>query len=447
MTASLTQPVRSSRDVPGLVGYELKRELNHGYFGRVYEAEEVATQYKWAIKIIEKRRLNDRQRQNVLNEVNIMRQLNHKNVIRLRDFFDLQLHYVLVMELMLGGDLFERLEKQTNFTEEDARDIIAQVAEGIKYMHDRNVAHRDIKIENLMFQSPNSRVIKIGDFGLAKQLVNDSNTTTPCGTKEYMAPEMLEGTQLYSKKVDLWALGCLTYIVLFGGFPFYNDQDDRGRTVMSLKDKIHNGKYAFPSGQELGANVSEGARDIIRHCLQVDPTKRYTIEQFLAHPWIRTRQDSSPVLHSPAILRETNNLLPNVMREVFNISMLWQREHNPAIPPAQQQQQQTAQQQAHPNPEIHNRVLGSLNPVDLQAIRGRRDRDKAKRKADAIHAQASPLDGAGEEHPPHSHSSATSSMAMSISGASSSTMSLNLPGEPSAKKPNVQQTVSDMMQT
>jgi len=83
---------------------------------------------------------------------------------------------------------------------------------------------------------------------------NNSNTITPCGTKEYMAPEMLEGNQLYSKKVDLWALGCLTYIVLFGGFPFYNDQDDRGRTIVSLKEKIHNGRYAFPVGNELGAN-------------------------------------------------------------------------------------------------------------------------------------------------------------------------------------------------
>lgn len=437
MTASLTQPVRTAADIPGLVGYELKRELNHGYFGRVYEAEEMTTRYKWAIKIIEKRRLNDRQRQNVLNEVNIMRQLNHKNIIRLKDFFDLQLHYVLVMELMLGGDLFERLEKQTNFTEEDARDIIAQVAEGIKYMHDRNVAHRDIKIENLMFQSPNSRVIKIGDFGLAKQLVNDSNTTTPCGTKEYMAPEMLEGTQLYSKRVDVWALGCLTYIVLFGGFPFYNDQDDRGRTVMSLKEKIHNGRYAFPSGQELGANVSDSARDIIRHCLQVDPVKRYTIEQFLAHPWIRTRQDSSPVLHSPAIIRETNNLLPNVMREVFNISMLWQREHNPAIPQPQQQPQPS-------HPDIHSSRIGPLTPIDPRALRDRRE--KSKRKAEAIHAQASPLDGAAEEHPPHP--SASTSMAMSIPGASSSTMSLNLPMVgPSNKKPNVQPSPSDVMQT
>jgi len=163
-------------------------------------------------------------------------------------------------------------------------------------MHSRNVAHRDIKIENLMFVAPDSPELKIGDFGLAK-LLQDANgqTVTPVGTKEYMAPEMFSGGR-YDKvrrrgaarrrgrttcvltappratagmlgprqSVDMWALGCLTYIVLFGGFPFYNDEDDRGKTVRSLKDKIRMGRFEFPSGNEPGANGT-GPRPGRRH--------------------------------------------------------------------------------------------------------------------------------------------------------------------------------------
>lgn len=175
-------------------------------------------------------------------------------------------------------------------------------------MHSRGVAHRDIKIENLMFLSRDDDTVKIGDFGLARLLTNGV-AVTPCGTKEYMAPEMFERSPEYTMAVDVWALGCLIFIVLFGRFPFYNDEDDRNGNMMSIKDKIRHGRYSFPKGNEAGATVSEEAKDLITKCLQVDARLRYTINQVLSHSWLRNKQDLNLPLASPAFLRDNKDMI------------------------------------------------------------------------------------------------------------------------------------------
>lgn len=197
------------------------------------------------------------------------------------------------------------------------------------HMHTQGVAHRDIKIENLMFLTKASKKVKIGDFGLAKQ-ISTRVTGTPCGTKEYMAPEMFAQTPQYTLSVDVWALGCLMYIVLFGRFPFYTDEDVGANNVMNIKDKIRRGKYSFPTGREPNAGVSEAARDLIRGCLQVDPQRRLTIEQVVMHPWIRQRQDNTLPLSSPAIMRDNRDLVS--LRDINNVSNEFGREQHSFVP-------------------------------------------------------------------------------------------------------------------
>lgn len=207
---------------------------------------------------------------------------------------------------MEGGELFHQIVKLTYFSEPLSRHVILQVAHGIRYLHEeRGVVHRDIKPENLLFDRipiiPSSQPIhrpydeekedegefrpgiggggigrvKIADFGLSK-VVWDEVTQTPCGTVGYTAPEIVKDER-YSKSVDMWALGCVLYTLLCGFPPFYDE------SISVLTEKVARGYYTFLS--PWWDDISHSAKDLITHLLCVDPTQRYTIDEFLAHPW------------------------------------------------------------------------------------------------------------------------------------------------------------------
>lgn len=235
-----------------------------------------------------------------------MRGINHPAIVKLLLFFESEEHYFLVLELMEGGELFHQIVKLTYFSENLSRHVILQVAEGIRYLHEeRGVVHRDIKPENLLFEripiipskNPISRQydeekedegefvpgrggggigrVKIADFGLSK-VVWDSQTMTPCGTVGYTAPEIVKDER-YSKSVDMWALGCVLYTLLCGFPPFYDE------SINVLTEKVARGYYTFLS--PWWDDISASAKDLITHLLCVDPAQRYTIDEFLAHPW------------------------------------------------------------------------------------------------------------------------------------------------------------------
>jgi hypothetical protein len=196
--------------------------------------------------------------------------------------------------------------KLTYFSESLSRHVILQVAHGIRYLHEeRGVVHRDIKPENILFEripiQPSSRPVhrqydeekedegefqvgiggggigrvKIADFGLSK-VVWEENTATPCGTVGYTAPEIVKDER-YSKSVDMWALGCVLYTLLCGFPPFYDE------SIAVLTEKVARGYYTFLS--PWWDDISGSAKDLITHLLCVDPNQRFTIDEFLAHPW------------------------------------------------------------------------------------------------------------------------------------------------------------------
>lgn len=186
-------------------------------------------------------------------------------------------------------------------------------------LHRLNIAHRDIKIENLMFMNSSDDPIKLGDFGLARQLDADLPASTPCGTKEWMAPEMFERSPQYTKAVDVWALGCLIFVVLFGRFPFFDDEDARtGANIPNIRDKIRRGDFSFPRETDDGGQVSAEARDIISKCLTVDARRRLTIDQVLQHPWLATKRPSTLPLLSPQVMRSTRDFVS--LRDIVVVS-------------------------------------------------------------------------------------------------------------------------------
>jgi len=303
----------------------LLEKMGDGAFSNVYKAMERATGRKVAVKIVRKYELSSSQhgnkhlnkdfkrrprvteRANILKEVQIMRGINHPGIVKLISFFESDEHYFLVLELMEGGELFHQIVKLTYFSEALSRHVIVQVAEGIRYLHEeRGVVHRDIKPENLLFdripiipsRHPTHRPydeekedegefkpgvggggigrVKIADFGLSK-IVWDESTMTPCGTVGYTAPEIVKDER-YSKSVDMWALGCVLYTLLCGFPPFYDE------SINVLTEKVARGYYTFLS--PWWDDISHSAKDLITHLLCVDPAQRYTIDEFLAHPWI-----------------------------------------------------------------------------------------------------------------------------------------------------------------
>lgn len=306
----------------GLDNFKLLDKMGDGAFSNVYKAIDLTTRQTVAVKVVRKFELNASQRANILKEVQIMRGTNHPSIVKLISFSESPEYYFLVMELMEGGELFHQIVKLTYFSENLARHVILQVAQGIRYLHEeRGVVHRDIKPENLLFEripiipskSPVQRPydeekedegefvpgvggggigrIKIADFGLSKVIWNEE-TMTPCGTVGYTAPEIVKDER-YSQSVDMWALGCVLYTLLCGFPPFYDE------SINVLTEKVARGYYTFLS--PWWDDISHSAKDLIQHLLCVDPAQRYTIDEFLTHPWCTAAPAPPPAPSTPSV--------------------------------------------------------------------------------------------------------------------------------------------------
>ncbi|KAE8583138.1 hypothetical protein XENTR_v10020438 [Xenopus tropicalis] len=181
------------------------------------------------------------------------------------------------MELVTGGELFDRIIERGYYTEKDASQLIRQVLDAVQYLHNMGIVHRDLKPENLLYATPfEDSKIMISDFGLSK-IEDGGMMATACGTPGYVAPELLE-QKPYGKAVDVWAIGVISYILLCGYPPFYDENDSE------LFNQILKAEYEFDS--PYWDDISESAKDFIRHLLEREPEKRLTCEQALQHPWI-----------------------------------------------------------------------------------------------------------------------------------------------------------------
>ncbi|CAL9705000.1 unnamed protein product [Knipowitschia caucasica] len=254
--------------------FDFKAKMGSGSFSEVYMVREKATGKLFALKCLRKKHLAH---SNLENEINVLRRIKHDNVIGLEDFYESRTYYYLVMQLVSGGELFDRIVDRGVYTEKDASFVVKQVLQAVSYLHQNSIVHRDLKPENLLYYNAdeNSKIM-VSDFGLSKTL-DHGVMSTACGTPGYVAPEVL-AQKPYSKAVDCWSIGVITYILLCGYPPFFEDNETR------LFSKIMRAEYAFHS--PFWDDISESAKDFIKKMMEKSPEKRLSTDEALRHPWI-----------------------------------------------------------------------------------------------------------------------------------------------------------------
>jgi len=257
--------------------YTKGKELGSGNMATVYEYTHKLTGKHYAAKVVLKRTLD--KSSDFTNELEILGHLKgHPHILKLEDVFEDSKSYHLITDLVSGGELFDRICNAGVYNEQIAKDMCLPILKAIHFCHQNNVVHRDIKPENLLLldNSENSP-LKIADFGVATWNNNLAAENYPkCGTPEYMAPEMYTGQQ-YGLKVDVWAMGCVVFIMLCGWHPFQDTADQKRQTNCIIQGDL----------QDLNDEpISDMAKDFIRRMLTVDQNKRWTLEQLMGHSWI-----------------------------------------------------------------------------------------------------------------------------------------------------------------
>ncbi|CAK9072554.1 Calcium/calmodulin-dependent protein kinase type 1 (CaM kinase I) (MnCaMKI) [Durusdinium trenchii] len=211
-------------------------------------------------------------------EMQILHDLEHPNIVKLYETYRSKKNVYLVMELMTGGEMFDRIVEKEHYEESMARRDLTVIARALEYCHQNYIVHRDLKPENLLYSdNTDNAIVKLADFGLAKVCKEEPFMKTACGTPGYVAPEILHGER-YDYKVDVWSFAVIAYILLCGFPPFYHPNN------AELFRQIKRGKFEFPS--PFWDNVSKDAKDFISSMLVVNPVERPTISQCLKHPWL-----------------------------------------------------------------------------------------------------------------------------------------------------------------
>uniref|UniRef100_A0A3Q1IJ84 Serine/threonine-protein kinase DCLK2 n=1 Tax=Anabas testudineus TaxID=64144 RepID=A0A3Q1IJ84_ANATE len=277
----LSPEVNGNRCLPAstiLEKYKVGKVIGDGNFAVVKDCVERSTGKEFALKIIDKAKCRGKEHL-IESEVAVLRKVKHPNIIMLIEEVDTPSELYLVMELVKGGDLFDAITSSAKYTERDASIMIYNLAGALKYLHSMNIVHRDIKPENLLvFEYPDgTKSLKLGDFGLAT--VVEGPLYTVCGTPTYVAPEIIAESG-YGLKVDIWAAGVITYILLCGFPPFRSDNNQQE----DLFDQILLGRLDFPS--PYWDNITDSAKELIGKMLQVNAETRYTAEDVLSHPWV-----------------------------------------------------------------------------------------------------------------------------------------------------------------
>ncbi|KAM4053029.1 MAP kinase-interacting serine/threonine-protein kinase 2 [Anomaloglossus baeobatrachus] len=306
--------------------YQLQDEvLGEGAHAKVQSCMNVVTNREYAVKIIEKRPGHCRSR--VFREVEMLYQCQgHSNVLELIEFFEEEDKFYLVFEKMSGGSILNHIHRRKYFNEREASFVVKDIAGALNYLHNKGIAHRDLKPENILCESLHQvSPVKICDFDLGSGIKLNSDCSpistpellTPCGSAEYMAPEVVEAfneeASIYDKRCDLWSLGVILYIMLSGYPPFVGHCGsacgwDRGEACPACQNmlfvSIQEGKYEFPDKD--WAHISCGAKDLISKLLLRDAKKRLSAAQVLQHPWV---QGCAPekTLPTPIILQRNSS--------------------------------------------------------------------------------------------------------------------------------------------
>jgi aurora kinase len=318
-----------------LSDYSIGKCINSdGSFGIIHVVKHMPTKEYYIMKKMSKREIKSSDMtQQIATEVKIHRELDHKNVVKMIDYFEDEKCIYIILEYMMKGDLYDLLHAETQdeiFQEDESQCIMRDVLNGVAYLHSKGIVHRDIKLENLLVNEFDT--VKVADFGLSADLnalevlksggiphedtsgsgkstkkkipktrkerrleeVEDEMTVI-CGTTEYMSPEMLKGEK-YTEKVDVWAMGILMFELLTGDIPF----EKRATKHKKYKDKRNNQlfeKQVINKEIKYPDTLSTDAIDMMKKMLMKDPSKRISANDVLCHPWLRKQSlDTPPVV-------------------------------------------------------------------------------------------------------------------------------------------------------
>ncbi|XP_072519153.1 SNF related kinase b [Salminus brasiliensis] len=278
--------------------YDLDRTLGKGHFAVVKLARHVFTGQLVAVKVIDKTKLDALAMGHLLQEVRCMKLVQHPNVVRLYEVIDTHSKLYLILELGDGGDMYDYiLRHEGGVAEETAKVHFAQIVRAIAYCHRLHVVHRDLKPENVVFFRQQGTV-KLTDFGFSNHFQPGTMLMTSCGSLAYSAPEILLGEEYDAPAVDIWSLGVILYMLVCGHPPFQEANDSE--TLIMIMDC----RYTVPD------HVSAECKDLISRMLQRDPSKRASLVDIEAHPWL-SGVDSSPSGHSAAPLTSHRSLSPH----------------------------------------------------------------------------------------------------------------------------------------
>ena len=261
--------------------YKRLNFLGEGSYAAVYCVENRITGSKRAMKVISKNEnCSEDDDREILNEINILRTLDHPNILKIFEFYSSKESYSIVTELCQGGELFQEIIDRGPFNETYAAYVMLQILSAINYCHGMKIVHRDLKPENILIVERDSSSrprIKIADFGTSKMFEKGAVQRKLVGSSYYIAPEVLK--KHYDEKCDIWSCGVIMYILLSGRPPFGGDSDKE------IMDKVAKGEYDLESSPF--DTLSSSGKDLIKKLLIMDPKKRISAQEALSHPWFQ----------------------------------------------------------------------------------------------------------------------------------------------------------------
>ena len=271
------------RNIDPLTLYDELNMLGEGAYGKVVKVRHKISKVLRAMKIIHKDKmsLGSEEEEALINEINVVKSLDHPNIMKVYEFFNKDNCLYIISELLSGGELLDKINENGYLNEDVSAFLMKQIFSAVDFCHQKGIIHRDLKPENILIESEEEAnkeffTIKIIDFGTSGKLKNGEMFNLTVGTPLYVSPEVLKNK--YNEKCDIWSCGVIMFMMLSGQPPF------KGGSDAEIYQSVKEGKYNFDN--EKWDEISNDAKDLINHLLIKDINKRYSAKQALSHPWI-----------------------------------------------------------------------------------------------------------------------------------------------------------------